>query len=55
MTNLCVAPEVPFVFQHRKDYLIHMRRVRNPDRNRDDPDDAEYINQADKLLTQDDL
>ncbi|KAJ9156006.1 Transcription elongation factor Spt6 [Pleurostoma richardsiae] len=46
--------EVPFVFQHRKDYLIHARKVRNPD-HRDDPDAPEFIVQAEKLLTQDDL
>ncbi|KAH8671172.1 transcription elongation factor SPT6 [Xylariales sp. PMI_506] len=46
--------EVPYVFQHRKDYLIHARKTRNPDR-RDDPDAPEWIVNAEKLLTQDDL
>ncbi|EOO02700.1 putative transcription elongation factor spt6 protein [Phaeoacremonium minimum UCRPA7] len=47
--------EVPFVFQHRKDYLIHAKKTRNPDRDRDDPDAPEFIVNAEKLLTQDDL
>ncbi|OTA70500.1 SH2 domain-containing protein [Hypoxylon sp. EC38] len=46
--------EVPYVFQHRKDYLIHARKIRNPD-HRDDPEAPEYIVNAEKLLTQDDL
>jgi len=46
--------EVPYVFQHRKDYLIHARKTRNPD-HRDDPEAPEYIVNAEKLLTQDDL
>lgn len=45
--------EVPFVFQHRKDYLLHERKIRNPDR--DDPNQPEYIIKDDKLLNQDDL
>ncbi|KAG7414074.1 Transcription elongation factor SPT6 [Fusarium oxysporum f. sp. rapae] len=45
--------EVPYVFQHRKDYLLHTRKTRNP--NRDDPDAPEYVISADKLLNQDDL
>ena len=45
--------EVPFVFQHRKDYLLHERKIRNP--NRDDSDQPEYIIKDDKLLNQDDL
>lgn len=45
--------EVPYVFQHRKDYLLHTRKTRNP--NRDDPDAPEYIINAEKLLNQDDL
>ena len=44
--------EVPYVFQHRKDYLIHAKKTRNPDQ---DPDSPEYIVNAEKLLTQDDL
>ncbi|KAK1488275.1 SH2 domain-containing protein [Colletotrichum cuscutae] len=46
--------EVPYVFQHRKDYLIHAKKTKNPD-HRDDPDAPEWIVSADKLLTQDDL
>lgn len=46
--------EVPYIFQHRKDYLIHAKKVRNPD-HRDDPDAPEYIVHAEKLLNQDDL
>ncbi|KAI1270602.1 transcription elongation factor SPT6 [Xylariaceae sp. FL1019] len=46
--------EVPYVFQHRKDYLIHARKIRNPDHH-DDPEAPEYIVNAEKLLTQDDL
>ncbi|KAI6092087.1 transcription elongation factor Spt6 [Hypoxylon rubiginosum] len=46
--------EVPYVFQHRKDYLIHARKTRNPE-HRDDPEAPEYIVNAEKLLTQDDL
>ncbi|KAL1874863.1 Transcription elongation factor spt6 [Diaporthe australafricana] len=47
--------EVPYVFQHRKDYLIHARKARNPDYNRRDQDSSEYVVQAEKLLNQDDL
>ncbi|KAI0024306.1 SH2 domain-containing protein [Xylariomycetidae sp. FL0641] len=46
--------EVPYVFQHRKDYLIHARKTRNPDYE-DDPEAPEYVVNAEKLLTQDDL
>ncbi|KAM7217809.1 Oxysterol-binding domain containing protein [Rhypophila decipiens] len=46
--------EVPYVFQHRRDYLIHAKKVRNPSA-RDDPDAPEYTVDAEKLLTQDDL
>ncbi|KAI1178650.1 transcription elongation factor SPT6 [Nemania sp. FL0916] len=46
--------EVPYVFQHRKDYLIHARKTRNPE-HRDDPEAPEYMVNAEKLLTQDDL
>lgn len=46
--------EVPYVFQHRRDYLIHAKKVRNPNA-RDDPDAPEYSVDAEKLLTQDDL
>lgn len=45
--------EVPFVFQHRKDYLLHTTKTRNS--GRDDPDSAEYSITAEKLLNQDDL
>lgn len=47
--------EVPYVFQHRKDYLIHARKARNPDYNRRDQDSSEFVVQAEKLLNQDDL
>ncbi|KAK3941237.1 SH2 domain-containing protein [Diplogelasinospora grovesii] len=46
--------EVPYVFQHRRDYLIHAKKIRNP-HNRDDPDAPEYTVDAEKLLNQDDL
>ncbi|KAK3360206.1 SH2 domain-containing protein [Lasiosphaeria hispida] len=46
--------EVPYVFQHRRDYLIHAKKVRSQS-NRDDPDAPEYTVDAEKLLTQDDL
>ncbi|CAG8949879.1 hypothetical protein HYFRA_00004207 [Hymenoscyphus fraxineus] len=42
--------EVPYVFQHRKDYLIHATRS-NQSRN----DEPEYVVHAEKLLNQDDL
>ena len=45
--------EVPFVFQHRKDYLLHTIKTRNS--SRDDPDSTEYSISAEKLLNQDDL
>ena len=44
--------EVPYIFQHRRDYLIHARKTRNPTHQDDDP---EYTVDAEKLLTQDDL
>ncbi|KAI0171215.1 SH2 domain-containing protein [Pestalotiopsis sp. NC0098] len=46
--------EVPYVFQHRKDYLIHAEKRENPD-HKHDPDAPETIVSAEKLLTQDDL
>lgn len=46
--------EVPYVFQHRRDYLIHATKTRNPD-SRDHPDAPKYTIDAEKLLTQDDL
>lgn len=45
--------EVPYVFQHRKDYLLHSKKIRRS--TRDDPDGPDYTIQSDKLLTQDDL
>lgn len=49
--------EVPYVFQHRKDYLIHARKIRNPHYSRRDadPSESEYEVKAEKLLNQDDL
>lgn len=46
--------EVPFIFQHRKDYLIHAVRVpQSPDPN--DPGAPDFRLEAEKLLTQNDL
>jgi len=46
--------EVPFIFQHRKDYLIHAGRVEtSPDPA--NPDAPNYEVRAEKLLTQSDL
>lgn len=45
--------EVPFVFQHRKDYLLHSKKIRKS--TRDDEDGPDYSIQSDKLLNQDDL
>ncbi|KAH6674448.1 SH2 domain-containing protein [Halenospora varia] len=45
--------EVPYVFQHRKDYLIHARKGRN--NNRHNAEDPEFVVTAEKLLNQDDL
>ncbi|VBB75106.1 Putative transcription elongation factor SPT6 [Podospora comata] len=47
------AYEVPFVFQQRRDYLIHAKKSRNLDR--DDPDAPAFNIDAEKLLNQDDL
>lgn len=49
--------EVPYVFQHRKDYLIHARKLKNPhyDRRDLDANESEYEVKAEKLLNQDDL
>ncbi|KAG0135967.1 putative transcription elongation factor spt6 [Tuber indicum] len=44
--------EVPFIYQHRKDYLIHTERV--PTRRHNDGETG-YEIEATKLLTQDDL
>ncbi|CZS96047.1 probable transcription elongation factor spt6 [Rhynchosporium agropyri] len=43
--------EVPYVFQHRKDYLIHAKKTRSRDNN----DQDEFVVSAEKLLNQDDL
>ncbi|CAG9949650.1 unnamed protein product [Clonostachys rosea f. rosea IK726] len=45
--------EVPYVFQHRKDYLLHTTKTRNS--NSDEGDGSEYSIHAEKLLNQDDL
>ena len=46
--------EVPFIFQHRKDYLIHASRIPlSPDP--DDPERPEFTVSAEKLLLQSDL
>ncbi len=46
--------EVPFVFQHRKDYLIHAAKVPlTPDPA--NPNAPEYVVSAEKLLNQNDL
>lgn len=46
--------EVPFVFHHRKDYLIHPKKSRSS--NRDDPDEQDFPTEEDeRLLDQDDL
>lgn len=42
--------EVPFIFQHRKDYLIHSEQVPSTD-----PNGPAYDTKAQKLLNQDDL
>lgn len=44
--------EVPYVFQHRKDYLIHAKKTRVRAEN---PGEPEYVVSAEKLLNQDDL
>jgi len=44
--------EVPYVFQHRKDYLIHAKKTRVRS---DNPDDEQVRVDAEKLLNQDDL
>lgn len=46
--------EVPYVFQHRKDYLIHAKKTRIPP-DPSNPDQPEYYVSAEKLLNQDDL
>ena len=46
--------EVPFIFQHRKDYLIHAVKVpTSPDPF--NPDKPDYVVSAEKLLNQNDL
>lgn len=49
--------EVPYVFQHRKDYLIQARKVKNPHYDRHDKNstESEYEVKGEKLLNQDDL
>ncbi|EHK96165.1 Nucleic acid-binding protein [Glarea lozoyensis ATCC 20868] len=44
--------EVPYVFQHRKDYLIHAKRTRSSHHSNGD---GEYTVTAEKLLNLDDL
>ena len=46
--------EVPFIFQHRKDYLIHAQKVATSP-NPNNPNAPEYVVSAEKLLTQSDL
>lgn len=46
--------EVPFVFQHRKDYMIHAVKVPN-DSNSDKADGPQYTVKAEKLLNMTDL
>ncbi|KAI4258123.1 MAG: hypothetical protein L6R42_005289 [Xanthoria sp. 1 TBL-2021] len=46
--------EVPFIFQHRKDYLIHQEKVPvTPDPN--EPGAPDFVISAEKLLDQEDL
>ncbi|MCJ1307676.1 Transcription elongation factor spt6 [Agyrium rufum] len=46
--------EVPFIFQHRKDYLIHAAKVAvTPDPS--NPNASQYVVSAEKLLNQSDL
>lgn len=47
--------EVPYVFQHRKDFLIHAKKIRNEDFDPNYPDQPEFTAVAEKLLNQDDL
>ena len=44
--------EVPFIWQHRRDYLVHERKIRNSSRDGDQP---EFTIKEEKLLTRDDL
>lgn len=46
--------EVPFIFQHRKDYLIHAVKIPIPDGGTN-PDGGKYIVEAEKLLSMIDL
>ncbi|RJE26688.1 hypothetical protein PHISCL_01012 [Aspergillus sclerotialis] len=46
--------EVPFIFQHRKDYMIHAAKVPLDDRV-DNPDESQYTIRAEKLLNMTDL
>lgn len=45
--------EVPFIFQHRKDYMIHA--VRMPTNSMDNADSSQYTIRAEKLLNMTDL
>lgn len=45
--------EVPYVFQHRKDYLLHSKKIRKSAR--EDEDGPDYTITSEKLLNQDDL
>ncbi|OIW23683.1 transcription elongation factor [Coniochaeta ligniaria NRRL 30616] len=45
--------EVPYIFQHRRDYLIYDRK--NKKDRRDYDDGGDYAQEAEKLLNQDDL
>jgi transcription elongation factor SPT6 len=46
--------EIPFIFQHRKDYLIHEARVpRSP--SADNPEGEGFTIKAEKMLNQDDM
>ncbi|KAF4631225.1 hypothetical protein G7Y89_g6908 [Cudoniella acicularis] len=45
--------EVPYVFQHRKDYLIHAKKTRSS--HHSNGDEPEFVVTAEKLLNQDDL
>ena len=46
--------EVPFIFQHRKDYMIHAAKVPLDDRV-DNADESQYTIRAEKLLNMTDL
>ncbi|KAL5612202.1 hypothetical protein BROUX41_000258 [Berkeleyomyces rouxiae] len=46
--------EVPFIFQHKKDYLIYSKKIPNPER-RHNPDAPEFKTEGKRLLNQEDL